>query len=214
MGNRTRISVALAAVLGLAGCLVSPNPFYDNGDIVTDENLVGTYVDRQEDVYWKAMPSPAQARRYEVLFADHGAISHFLGTLFKIGNGTYLDLKAIGAVAVYTGPVPSTSMPSMSQRIDQLLGDGTQHLVVRIAASKGDATYWMAAPDIFKRLPKEELGPHPPTTVGGRASLDRPTKDLRALLRNYGLGDILFTEKKILHRFTPHPADPPRADGS
>ena len=73
---------------------------YDNGDVVTDEDLVGTYVDQQEDVYWMAIPSPAQAGRYEVLLADHGAISHFLGTLFKIGNGTYLDLKAIGAVAV------------------------------------------------------------------------------------------------------------------
>ncbi len=214
MANQTRITAALAAIVGLAGCLVSPNPFYDNGDIVTDDNLVGTYVDHQEDVYWKAIPSPAQAGRYEVLLADHGAISHFLGTLFKIGNGTYLDLKAIGAVAVYTGPVPSTSMPSMSQRIDQLLGDGTQHLVVRIAASKGDATYWMAAPDILKRLPKEELGAHPPPAFGSRASLDRPTKDLRALLRNYGMGDILFTEKKILHRFAPHPPEAPRADGS
>ncbi len=213
MVNRTRITVALAAILGLAGCLVSPNPFYDNGDVVTDENLVGTYVDQQEDVYWKAIPSPAQAGRYEVLLADHGAISHFLGTLFKIGNGTYLDLKAIGAVVVNTGPVTSTSMPSMSQRIDQLLGDGTQHLVVRIATSQGDATYWMAAPDILKRLPKEELGAHPPA-IGSRASLDRPTKDLRALLRKYGMGDILFTEKKTLHRFTPHPPDAPRADDS
>jgi hypothetical protein len=194
---------ALAACLGAGGCLVSSNPFYEAGDIVRDDHLIGTYVDRQDEVFWKAVASPSPAGRYEVLLADHGAISHFLGTLFRIGDATYLDLTAIGAVAVFVDPAPVSGVPSLSQRMSQLVGDGRQHLVLRIFVTPAQVTYWFVAPDILKRLPKEDAGPPSPATNPSRVVLDRPTRDLRALLRKYGTGDILFTEKTVLQRYPP-----------
>jgi hypothetical protein len=210
--NRAFLALSLAAGLSFAGCLVSPNPFYETGDVIRDDALLGTYVDRQDTVFWKAIPSPAQAGRYEILLADHGAISHFLGTLFRIGDGTYLDLTAIGPVAVFVDPRPSSGVPSVSQRMSQLVGDGREHLVLRVAVSPAGVTYWFAAPDVLKRLPKEDAGLPSPGTAPNRVVLERSSKDLRALLHKYGTGDILFTEKTVLERYKPGqiaPGPPP-----
>lgn len=210
--NRVFLALSLAAVLSFAGCLVSPNPFYEAGDVIRDDALLGTYVDRQETVFWKAVPSPAQAGRYEILLADHGAISHFFGTLFRIGDGTYLDLTALGPLAVYVDPKPVTGVPSVSQRMDQLVGDGREHLVLKVALSSAGVTYWFVAPDILKRLPKEDAGLPSSATTPNRVVFERPTKDLRALLRKYGAGDILFTEKTVLERY--RPGQPARPSGN
>jgi hypothetical protein len=200
---RAPYALALAGALGLAGCLVSPNPFFEPGDVIRDDTLLGTYVDKQENVYWKAVPSPAQTGRYEVMLADHGAISHFFGTLFRIEGVTYLDLTAIGPVAVFVDPHPVAGVPSMSQRMGQLVGDAREHLVLRVALAPGEVAYWFVAPDILKRLPKEDAGPPSPATTPNRVVLERSSRDLRALLRKYGAGDLLFTQKTVLQRFEP-----------
>lgn len=209
--NRAHLALPLAALLGFAGCLVSPNPFYEKEDVIRDDTLLGTYIDRQETVFWKAVPSPAEAGRYEILLSDHGAISHFFGTLFRLDGVTYLDLEAIGQVAVYVDPRPVTGVPTVSQRMGQLVGDMHDHLVLRVAISPAGVTYWFAAPDILKHLPKEETGPPSSATTPNRVVLERPTRDLRALLRKYGSGDMLFSQKTILERYQPgQPAHPRR----
>jgi hypothetical protein len=200
--------VAALAALCTGGCFISPNPFFDPGDVVQDENLVGSFSDRQEEVAWRVLPSSAQAGRYEVLLIDHEAVSRCLATLFRIGTGTYLDVAAIGKIAIHVDQSGSPDSPTVSQMMNQMVGDG-RHLVLKVSVEKMGVTYWVASPDALRRLLRDEFGPQPRSVSAYMYQLDRPTKDLRAILMKYGAGDIMFTEKKVLPR---EMASPPAAE--
>jgi len=63
----------LALVLCLGGCLTSPNPFFEQSDVIQDKNLVGSYFDHVEEVTWTVAPSAKEAGRYDLLLQDHAA---------------------------------------------------------------------------------------------------------------------------------------------
>ena len=198
---RSLKAIVLSFVLCLNGCLTSPNPFFASICIIEDSNLVGSFYDRQEEITWTVSPSGEEKGRYDVQLQDHEATSHFRGTLFRIDDVTYLDMASIGEIAVHVDRSPSGEVPTVSQRMKQFFRNG-RHLVFRVSMTATETTIWGAFPDVLSRLPKEEFGPPPLKRTSYAVYLDRPTKELREILRKYGTGKILFTEKKVFQKKT------------
>lgn len=84
--------LVLLLVIGLNGCLTSPNSFFEQRDIIQNPSIVGTFVDRQEEATWEVSPAQKEPGRYEVTLHDHEVWCSFLGTLFQIGDVMYVDL--------------------------------------------------------------------------------------------------------------------------
>ena len=197
---RSLKAIVLSFVLCLNGCLTSPNPFFASDDIIQDSNLVGSFYDRQEEITWTVSPSGEEKGRYDVQLQDHEATSHFRGTLFRIDDVTYLNMASIGEIAVHVDRSPSGEVPTVSQRMKQFFRNG-RHLVFRVSMTATETTILGTFPTSLA-VCRKKVGPPPLKRTSYAVYLDRPTKELREILRKYGTGKILFTEKKVFQKKT------------
>lgn len=195
-------SLLVAGLLCWAGCLTSPNAFYETRDIIQDPQFAGTYVDSQEHVMWTIAASATQTGRYDVTLRDHEATGRFLATLFKLGPGTYVDLVAVEQLSVHRDDTPSGEIPTVSQTMKLLLGAG-QHAAFRVAVAARGLTCSYSAPDVFDRLPKLQFGPEAIKRQPYWVVVSQPTSVLRNLLLQHGAGKELFSEDKFLERAKP-----------
>ena len=191
-----------AGLLCWAGCLTSPNAFYESRDIIQDPQFAGTYVDLQEQVIWTIASSATQAGRYDVTLRDHEATGRFLATLFKLGQGTYVDLVAVEQSRVHVDDSPSGEIATVSQAMKQLLGAG-QHAAFRVALAAPGLTCWYSSPDVFDRLSKLEFGSDAFKRQPYWVVVSQPTSVLRNLLLQHGAGKELFSYDKFLERAKP-----------
>ena len=185
-------------LVGLCGCLTSPNAFYKSEDIIQNTNIVGSFIDRKEVVTWQVIPSEKEIGRYEITLHDHEAWTLFLATLFRIEDITYVDLIPMKDSSVHFDKSPSGEMPTVSQ-MAKLVFFERRHAVFRIDITGSEITYWMANPNAVKliRSANPKLRSH---QNGYAVVIDEPTGSLRDFLVNHKQDKSLFTEKIILER--------------
>lgn len=108
--RRIKIFIQLALILSCCGCLSSELPFYEKRDVIRDEKLGGKY--ECQEVLFKVEISASSVRGYDYLVhideeaLNAGAFSDYAGTLFRVGEYTYLDLLPLrekNIVAQYHG---------------------------------------------------------------------------------------------------------------
>src|SRR5436190_18600561 len=86
------LTVLVTAVLLLTSCIPSINPFYTEKDVVWDARLLGEWTsDKADDTdIWKFETGPGKA--YKLSVRDKGKEGAFDAHLFRIEDGTFLDL--------------------------------------------------------------------------------------------------------------------------
>ncbi|HUD48137.1 MAG TPA: hypothetical protein VMR33_14995 [Candidatus Baltobacteraceae bacterium] len=123
--------IAIAAAVLLCGCFTSEKPFYQQGDIVTDDRLVGTY-DGGKPYHWEVRK--ADEGSYDVTVVGVGpnksCLMEFTGVLFRLGTNQFIDLLPVIKACDHTseGTAPALGLIEMLQAatIQPL------HLVVKV----------------------------------------------------------------------------------
>jgi hypothetical protein len=96
MKTKTRryLIIILPLALILTGCLTSELPFYQDGDIVTDDRLLGSYQADNDQTSWHIAKSTEKTNGYVVtLISDvRQCPMRFSGVLFQVGTNRFLDL--------------------------------------------------------------------------------------------------------------------------
>ena len=103
----SRLALFFAALIS-PGCLVlSLQPAYDNESIVSDEALVGSWSNTDDQT--EATIERGEWRSYRITYKDRFATRSFQGNLTKIGTATFLDLTELRGVVSLWKPccVPS-----------------------------------------------------------------------------------------------------------
>jgi len=72
-----------------SGCLRSLHPLYTDKTLHFDQNLVGTWLDKDSSV-WTFVQTSAKA--YELIYTEKGSPGRFDARLVKLGKYTFLDL--------------------------------------------------------------------------------------------------------------------------
>lgn len=85
----------LLFVFLLAGCLTSPNPFYNENDIIQDPHFVGIFTDDDLGLTVTISSDKIPDKRYLVRLAEGGRTSDYRATLFKLKDSVFVDLIPI-----------------------------------------------------------------------------------------------------------------------
>jgi len=95
---KTRNLIAIgAAVILLAACIPSVNPFYQEKDVVFDPHLVGEWQEKGKTdgpEVWKFEQSTNNA--YKLTVVEEGRTGEFSARLFKLNQEQFLDLIPTG----------------------------------------------------------------------------------------------------------------------
>jgi hypothetical protein len=180
--NLTRLVLLMVFSVCLAGCLTSPNAFYTESDVIQDDRIIGSYLDDklkgftvEHDVDHKG--------RYLVVYHDSSSYwVNWTGTLFKLGDKTYLDLCAHSGSEMENGaPGP----PTTTEFYEGLTGP-SNHLVVRLTITElgigCSVTHHDGLEVLTRRIP-------PPNAIFIRPEILRVnlrTEELRKLLKEAG----------------------------
>ena len=130
----------LLLTLVLSGCLLSTTPFYTENSIITDDQFVGMY---EKDGTWIVSTDPNNPKHYRIMLRERNEWIELEGTLFTIGEKTYLDLKKEKENPSTAGD-PAGS--SQVQFLSKILSDST-HAVLGISIDEDGITLFGS--DIF-----------------------------------------------------------------
>ena len=88
--------VPLLILFLVAGCFTSPNPFYNENDIIQDQRFVGTFTDDNlVGLIVTISSNKVPDKRYLVELAEGGRASDYRATLFKLKDKVFVDLIPI-----------------------------------------------------------------------------------------------------------------------
>ena len=121
----------LAFAVIVTGCLTSEEPFYEKGDMTTDDRLVGAFQVDNEKISWKIQRNVDHPDRYlATLVSDvKGCQMRFSAVLFQLGTKRFLDLWPIlDSCDDIPGTVPGPIQAMQSLTLQPL------HLVVTLEA--------------------------------------------------------------------------------
>jgi hypothetical protein len=191
-----RLFILLLLPFVLTGCLTSINPFFTDADIIRDDRLIGTYPDvGDKDVKFVITASHDHEGRYDIRIYDQHAWIAYVGTLFKIGDITFLDLYPSGDSAMRrdSGGPPTTTELLHSFTFQPL------HLVIRVLPAAVALTYWTmdrrGLGDLLQSEPSLR-----PQIRGESLLLPQPAADLTKLLLKYGTSDKIFNMKATIKK--------------
>jgi hypothetical protein len=132
----------------VSGCLTSEEPFYQEGDVVVDDRLVGIYRDvpnqpsQTGQSFWSIEKSIDHQGHYRVAFFSRNETSScsmkFHGVLFQIGTNRFLDLLPT--------PEPCDYVPGSTPSLIEILQEITLqplHLVVKVCPNTNSLQYAM-----------------------------------------------------------------------
>jgi hypothetical protein len=127
-----RRSLFILLILAVSGCLTSTNPFYKAEQVIKDDLLIGTYVDKRAGHMWTIKSNENDRNCYIATLRQGEAWSNYTLTLFRIGDVTYLDLFPEDDSSLARDP---GGPPTMSQIMKSLTAQPL-HFVVLVDISK------------------------------------------------------------------------------
>ena len=188
------ILLLLLAPFLLAGCLQSPNPFYTDADVFQDDRFLGDYRDAESKRGYLIQRDMDNRGRYMVRHLDgpkeHAFYeSRFVGTLFRVGNKTFLDLYPVRDSGVYHVP----GSPPTECEILRGLAYQPLHFIVRVTITdQGTAFSGLTTPNQFRALLQRDASLRQFASDEGLRPLNLPTLDLRKMLTKIAATDDVF----------------------
>jgi len=186
----TSILLLLAAAFLLSGCLTSPNPFYTEADITHDDRLLGDYRDPKTQEGFMIRRDMDHQGRYMVRSneGEHGQYwITFIGTLFKVGDKTFLDLYPSSDSSFYQiGGTPPGSTEILHGLVYQPL-----HLVARVDFTDAGVGFSVPQRNQLGALLQRDASLRQ-FLRGETLLLQMQTPELRKLLEKHGASDDVF----------------------
>jgi hypothetical protein len=88
-------TIILSLVWLAAGCVPSLNPLYEEGDVIFDGSLIGTWSEAGSRETWQ-LSSCSDLREYSLTHTDEkGKKGEFSAKLVRVGDQTFLDIVPI-----------------------------------------------------------------------------------------------------------------------
>ena len=189
--------MALVTVSVLAGCLTSSNPFYADSDVINDPRIIGAFECADTGLQVSIAAAVHPDRHYLVRISEGaGGISDYQATLFKLGDGEFIDLFPIAEknlMKKYHEGYPTTSGSLnhythewSSEDEDTAIPTAKLHLVIKVLISE-EGLVCFPATNKFNSQPgllakTNDLKFH---VNGDAVILDSETTKLRSLLKSY-----------------------------
>lgn len=128
---------SILVMLIASGCLTSQEPFYQDGDVVVDDRLVGNYQAENDQTAWHVEKDPDRNNRYLVTLVSDmkPCFMRFSGALFQAGTNRFLDLLPILEACDHIAGGP----PSPIEMLEGV-AIRPQHMVVKVEASSNGLT--------------------------------------------------------------------------
>ena len=117
----------------LSGCLLSTNPNYTEDSTFFDERLVGTY---EKEGIWIVTSHPENPKQYRIQLRERNESIQLKGTLFRLGESTYLDIQKEKENVSKAG---DPAGPSQIQFLSELLKD-EKHAVLGLRIEENGVT--------------------------------------------------------------------------
>ncbi len=186
----------LAGLLGGCVPVLSLHSLYTEGDVVFEENLVGTWVDDPDSpkTTWEFSRAGAKEKAYKLVYSDdEGKKGSFVVHLVKLGNGLFLDV------------LPS-QFPSEQQDWEKMKWAYnffffvSAHTFIKIDSIEPQLKMRRTINDEMKELFKEEPDAVKHELVEDEIILTASTKELQAFVLKYAYDIRVFPAKIVLTR--------------
>ena len=197
-GCMKKIFPSLLAIIALvAACVPSVNPFYADKDVVTDPRLAGAWredSDKDDPAAWKFEVTTNNA--YAVtLKEDKDKTGSFEGHLFKLGQGTFLDLT----------PTECNYATNQAGTVGMAMIPG--HLLLRVQFTDKKMNLAFCNPDWIKKFLEQNPSAISHRVVDGSVILTADTGALQKFVLKHLGKDELFSDGADYRR-------PPDASGA
>ena len=186
----------LAALLGGCVPVMSLHSLYTEGDVVFEENLVGTWVDDPDSpkTTWEFSRAGAKEKAYKLVYSDdEGKKGSFVVHLVKLENRLFLDV------------LPS-QFPSEQQDWEKMKWAYnffffvSAHTFIKIDSIEPKLKMRRTINDEMKELFKEEPNAVKHELVEDEIILTASTKELQAFVLKYAYDIRVFPAKIVLTR--------------
>ena len=186
----------LAALLGGCVPVMSLHSLYTEGDVVFEENLVGTWVDDPDSpkTTWEFSRAGAKEKAYKLVYSDdEGKKGSFVVHLVKLENKLFLDV------------LPS-QFPSEQQDWEKMKWAYNffffvpAHTFIKIDSIEPQLKMRRTINDEMKELFKEEPNAVKHELVEDEIILTASTKELQAFVLKYAYDIRVFPAKIVLTR--------------
>jgi hypothetical protein len=200
MRTRKLLFYLLAALLGGCVPVASLHPLFTQEDVVFEENLLGTWVDKPDDpeTTWVFKRFDKQDEKYksayELIFADeHGKKGMFVAHLVKLQDKLFLDL--------YPGELPwEPDDPNQIQYPYNVFFLMPVHSFIRVDSVQPQLKMRITMDDEMEKLLKENPDAVKHVSIEDRLILTAPTKELQAFVVKYADDERVFTGEIALGR--------------
>lgn len=190
-------SIALLfLLLTLSGCLTSTTSFYLPSQVIQDDRLIGTYVDKRAGHSWEITKGDRGRGKgtYIATLRQGEAWSSYILTLFKLDGRTYFDLFPENDASIARNP----GGPPTSSMIMRYLTNQPLHLISQIKITDQHLEITTINREGLGRLMrmKPEMG----VSYDSRWLLKGTTQQLQKLLREISDNPDIFNEHIQLQR--------------
>ncbi|HSY19444.1 MAG TPA: hypothetical protein VK815_13970 [Candidatus Acidoferrales bacterium] len=180
-----KILLSMLAIMALvAACVPSVNPFYTDKDVITDPRLAGAWqedTDKDDPAGWKFEATTNNA--YVVtLKEDKDKTGSFEGHLFKLGQGTFLDLT----------PTECNYATNQASMVSMAMIPG--HLLLRVQFTDKKMNLAFCNPDWVKNFFEQNPSAIAHRVVDGSIILTADTGTLQKFLLKHLGKDELFSD--------------------
>lgn len=183
-------------LLTLSGCLVSTSSFYLPNQKITDDRIIGTYVDKDAGHRWEITRSDGGSEKapYTATLRQGDAWSSYGLTLFKLEGTTYFDLFPENNSSLGRNP----GGPPTAGMIMHYLTNQPLHMVSQVKISDQQLEIITLNREGLGRL--TQLKPEMGNWQNGKWILNGATAELQELLQETSSNPKIFNETLILPR--------------
>ncbi|MHC4425124.1 MAG: hypothetical protein ACYSYV_03390 [Planctomycetota bacterium] len=194
MNTNKLLFYVLAAFLGGCVPVMSLHSLYTEKDVTFEEELLGTWVQDNDETTWEFARIDEPRNAYKLIFSDEdGQKGSFVARLVKLENRLFLD--------IYPSELPWE--PEDPNKLDwpyNSLFLIPAHTFLKIDSTGPQLKMRLTLEDKMEELLKENPGAVKHISVEDRLVLTASTKELQAFVLKYADDDRVFTGEIVLDR--------------
>jgi len=192
MKSKKRIAFVIGIILLIGGCIPSLHPLYTKDDCVFDSNLLGEWVEEDENNTWNFTKLDDDS--YKLALVEDSVLSNFYIHLVKLGDDLFIDF------------FPDSKNVKCEVNDFYLLQVIYVHIFGKITINENEVEISLFDYDWIEKLFKQNKIriPHEvlkyPDSKNENILLTASTEELQAFVKKYADDENAFIEPQILKR--------------
>ncbi len=180
--NKIIAFIFVLFILFIIGCVRSFYPLYTENDLITDQTLVGTWIDSDNNVWTFLKP---RDKSYELVYTEKSSPAKFKAHLVKLGKYAFLDL-APGELGIDNSFFAGHLIPV--------------HTFSRVWITADSVRFSLFDNGWLKEMIDNKKLSIAHERQGDNIILTAPTRELQMLIVEYAEDKKAFPEPGVLHR--------------